>query len=464
MTTHRLTKDDCSAYIQKHLFAPQKPEFADPVSNGIGLIGLELETFPYAPDENKPFGVAPVGLYNGKHPLIKSLLKVARRYGGEARYASSSENNDEHHIHLIQYPGGDSFQFEPGGQVEISTAPCGSIEKLEEHMSFMKNTMHEVTEEFGILFGQSGTNPWFSTEEIGNQLQKPRYLALEKYLDSLSPYGKQMMLQTCAQHVNLDLGQDPTTATRRIILANLLVPYVTAIFANSSFIGGKPAGRPAYRGYIWQQLDQKRSGICSFEKIKNPFDQQQLINTYLEFVLRAPLIFIPELGNKVLPHHYTMGYWLDHPIEGISPSLHHFTYHLTLLFPEVRIKGYLEMRSVDAPPSEWEMIPTMFYTGLLYSEKHMEKALDLLLPFFEDIHHQNEEATFGLKSDTIFDTTKAVMQIAMDGFESLPEIFKTKKQVVQFNAFYEKYTSRRRTFADDTEHQFFNGKRLSLDD
>ncbi|MCU0381504.1 MAG: hypothetical protein MUE58_09985, partial [Chitinophagaceae bacterium] len=158
-------------------------------------------------------------------------------------------------------------------------------------------------------------------------------------------------------------------------------------------------------------------------------------------------IFIKELGDKTLPPSCTMAYWLDHPIEGISPALHHLENHFSLLFPEVRLKGYLELRTVDAPPVKWQMAPVLFYAGLLYGDQTLDKTLELLSPYAADINRLYKEARFGLDSDLLFDLSLRLVKMSMDGLSGLTAGFAGEQYVEQLQSFVENFTVKRKSFA-----------------
>jgi glutamate--cysteine ligase len=120
-----------------------------------------------------------------------------------------------------------------------------------------------------------------------------------------------------------------------------------------------------------------------------------------------------------------------------------------LLFPEVRIKGYLELRSIDAPPVEWQMIPVLFYAGLLYNAPHLEKTLELLSPLAPDINSFFSLAVKGLESDEVNSYSKELMQLAIEGLSCLPNDLIHKDYIQQLIDFYTKFTLQRRSFADE---------------
>ena len=386
-----LTREVCRDYIEEHLFGPQVLQVSL-LQNQVGTIGLELETFPFNITDQK--NIQPARLYGGSGSLADALIRVSEQHGGQLRYLPQI-SDDEHHESLvaaIHFPDGCNFNFEPGAQVEISTAPCETITKLNAQLTEMQKILHSVTQNYPFRFVQVGTNPWFTTDAIGMQMNKARYRVMARYFDNIGPFGIMMMLQTCSLQVNLDTGNDWHTRAKRIAAANLLAPFATALFANSSITAGKVNGYQSYRSYIWQHLDSTRTGLWITDQIAGTFDKDAIIDAYLNFALKVPVICMEDFGDALLPSQVTMEYWMTHHVKGLLPSLAHFKNHLTLLFPEVRLKGYLELRSIDAPPPEWQLVPALFYSGLLYNDQCLNKLLDMLLPVTAQLPQLMQEA------------------------------------------------------------------------
>lgn len=452
MAPHLLTIESCRNFIEAYLLGPAI-EQKNNLQNKVDSVGVELECFAYTFDaQRKRF---PVKLYESGNSLMKTLVQVSEKHGGIARYFE--QNKIQKHcqpaIAAIDFADGSNFQFEPGGQIEISTAPCHSFKKVEKTIQLMQQILHEVSHQTNFHFEQFGTNPWFSVDEIGMQMDKPRYRAMENYFNSLNRYGRQMMLQTCSLQVNVDTGADWTTRTKRYIAANLLAPFATAIFANSPVTAGKVNGFKSYRSYIWQHLDNSRTGVLEIEQLSGSFSKEKIVEAYLHFALHAPVIYIEDFGDEILPSYVTLAYWIANPIKGLFPTLAHFKNHLSLLFPEVRLKGYLELRSIDAPPPEWQMIPVLFYCGLLYTDEYLDKTLDLLLPESARLPLLMEQAAYGLQSDDIFKIAKKLMGMAIEGFSTLPVSY-TDQDIKQLtDTFCESFTMQRKTFADDLLHE-----------
>ncbi|WP_332914182.1 glutamate-cysteine ligase family protein [Algoriphagus boritolerans] len=360
----------------------------------------------------------------------------------------------------MRFPEGSSFQYEPGGQVEIATSPCSSLDKLIHQLRFQQGILDQLTSAHQIHFLQMGTHPWFDAAQIGLQLEKPRYLALQKYFSQLGPSGVQMMRQTCSLHVNLDLGETEDLQAKRYVAANLLTPFATALFANSGILERKVTLRKSHRSYLWQQLDPKRSGIRLGNKPGELFSKSSLIDAYLDFAMKAPIIHIKSVEKQVFSEEFTFGGWIQNPIDGINPSIFDLENHLSLLYPEVRPKGFLEIRTADALPGEWQLVPAFFYTGLLYSDTILDKVLEVLLPYRNEMDTLWRKGSFGFESNQILTISQQLMSLAIDGLNGLPDDFVGKESQANLITFFEKFPSQGKTLADECIYRFSEGKSL----
>lgn len=434
---HQLTIESCRAYIQKELFEPKDYPVAPATSPG--LIGVELETFPLRFGNAEKTLAKPVSLEE-TISCLKEVLQGLSIDWGKSPLAQEP-------LSPIRFPYGASFQYEPGGQIELVTPPCSSLPALIAQLDFQQKILADTTEKHGIHFAQVGTNPWFGAEQIGLQLDKPRYRALQEYFSEIGPYGIQMMRQTCSLHVNLDFGKEEQTQIKRLVATNLLVPFATAIFANSSILERKPTGKKSYRSFIWQQLDPKRSGIWIGKKCSLP-SKEALVNAYLDFALQAPVLHIERLGDRIFPKETTFESWLENPIEGLYPSLPDLENHLSLLYPEIRPKGFLEIRTSDALSKDWQLAPAFFYTGLLYSDQALARTLDLLFPKGEAIESLWRKASFGFASPELLELSQSLMQLAIDGLGALPPAFVGEAAIAKLEAYFAHFTARGRSPAD----------------
>ncbi len=448
----KLNLEACRDFLAQELFSPKKTQIYS-VAN-VGLVGVELEAFPIRFFDFEKTKAIPVPLKGSGFSLQETLEKVSKINGGKVDFCENGSPTP------IRFPNGSSFQYEPGGQVEIATNPCKSLSELVNQLRFQQDLLDQITKEHQVYFAQIGTNPWFDSAQIGLQLDKPRYRALQKYLASIGPCGVKMMRQTCSLHVNLDLGSTEDTQVRRILAANLLTPFASAIFANSGILEQKVTPRKSHRSFLWQHLDSNRSGIRIPKGTDAFSSKRELIDYYLEFAMKAPIIHIKSLGDQVFSEKFTFGKWLKNLYKGIFPSLIDLENHLSLLFPEVRSKGFLEIRTADALPREWQLVPAFFYVGILYSEKSLEKSLELLLPLRSEIDSLWQKSSFGFESEQIQKLSTKLMELAIDGLDSLPHDFVGSESQNNLTAFFEKFTLTGKTVADESFLRFLEGKSL----
>jgi glutamate--cysteine ligase len=445
-----LTRERCRSYIAEQLFGCVADPARDHAPPPARAIGLEVEAFPYR-REPRERRVRPIAFQAGDDCLSALLVRASAERGGVARYLEdrSGEHDVPGVLDKIAFPDGGSFHFEPGGQVEIATAPCTGLDELAARLADQQLILRGITDECGVRFAQCGTSPWFGVDEIGLQVRKPRYVAMDEYFAGIGPYGRQMMRQTCSVQVNVGLAAERTTCTRQLVAAQLLAPFATALFAHSPVVARKAVPQASYRSLLWRRLDRRRTGIPPLGRAARTFDVQALVDAYTEFALAAPVVHVEELGPRALPPRITLAAWLEQPIDGLSPTIEHLRSHLSLLFPEVRPRGHVELRSIDAPPFRWQLVPAAFYAGLLLADRALERALAHLLPLAPRIEELLEQAAHGLVAPAIAGPAKALMELAIEGLATLSPEVRGRAGLTGIEAFHERFTARGRTLADD---------------
>jgi len=409
---------------------------------------MEIESFPYRIDQKS---IEPVRLYKGVDSLAATVEKTAGSPSHESVFYSLPEHPNRF-LDKVILSHGDIIQFEPGGQLEVATAPCYSFDQIQSQLRSTRAFLNQISQNEEIQFAHYGTNPWLDENQIGLQLPKPRYQSLQQYLNGISPSGKQMMLLTCSIHINLDLGQSKETRRKRILASNLIAPFLTAIFSHSPVQAGKLTSHKSHRSFLWQNLDHQRTGFPLDFKKSQDFDS--LIDSYLDFGLKAPLIHIHRLGAKQLPKGFSFTDWLQNPISGISPTIDDLRNHFTLLFPEVRLKGFLELRSCDALPEKWQLVPLAFCCGLLYHDQSLDAVLEFSEEILPDLKQFWEKASFGLEDKALFNYALKLFELAISGFTSLTAGFRSQEQLNLLLEYFEQYTSQQSSPADDLIREF----------
>jgi glutamate--cysteine ligase len=237
-----------------------------------------------------------------------------------------------------------------------------------------------------------------------------------------------MMRQTASFQMNLDFDDE---VWPRWHVLNAAAPYVVAIFANSSIYEGRPTGWRSTRSRAWRELDPTHTGL--------PFDPRRPLDAYFEFALDAPAMLMPAIDGE----HRPFGQWL-----GLAaPTLDEWREHLSTLFPEVRPRGHLELRSADAIAPEWYAAPIALAVGITYDSAALHAAVDLLGK--PDLGLLQRAGRLGLGDPAIATTATDLADIALAGCERLGPGYIHPSDLEQARCFFDRYTRRGYAPADD---------------
>ncbi len=322
-------------------------------------IGTEHEKFVYDPRTYKPIP------YEGK-PGIRQLLEGMQRFGW------SPILEGPHIIGLSQ--NGASLSLEPGGQFELSGAPLKTVHDTCAEVNTHLEQIRQVSEEMGVGMLGFGFAPNWGLEDVP-QMPKGRYDIMRRYMPKVGGYGLEMMFRTCTVQVNLDFGSEADMVKKfRVGLA--LQPVASALFANSPFRDGKPNGFLSYRSHIWTDVDNARAGMLPFV-----FEDGMGFERYVDYVLGVPMYFIYRDGKYIDVAGKCFRDFIEGRIpeaKGITPTMADWADHLTTIFPEVRLKRFLEMRGADG--GIWRRICGLpaLWTGLYYDQTALDAAWDLV--------------------------------------------------------------------------------------
>ncbi len=352
--------------------------------------------------------------------------------------------------------------FEPGGQVEYSTAPRDSASAALEEAEEFIHQLESVTRDSELYFLTTGINPWHTVEEIGLQVNKPRYAAMDEYFTAIGPYGRRMMRQTCSTQVNVDLG-DAQHMPRRWKAANLLAPIFTALFANSPIVNGKPTDFKSFRSHAWQRTDSGRTGFPP--GLLESTEQNDPAEQYLQYALEARVMIIRQSDVHFIPitDPFPFRRWLEngHPLG--YPSIEDWDYHLSTLFPEVRPRGFLEVRCIDGQSKPWRSVPVTLVTALLYDDSALETTIDILGPWQPRLPELSARAARHATHDEILGPMALqIFRLALDSLPrfSLSELSEFMRRAAA--AFCGRYVEQFRCPADDFHDSMvkLNGQRF----
>ena len=291
-------------------------------------IGTEHEKFVYDLKTRKPVA------YDGK-PGIRQLLE------GMARFGWQPLKEGENIIGLTK--NGASLSLEPGGQFELSGAPLKTVHETCAEVNTHLEETRQVAIEIGVGMLGFGFTPDWRLDEV-SVMPKGRYGIMRKYMPKVGGYGLDMMFRTCTVQVNLDFASEADMVKKfRVGLA--LQPVTTALFANSPFREGRPSGFLSYRSQVWTDVDNARSGMLPWV-----FEDGMSFERYVDYALDVPMYFVYRDGKYIDVAGKSFRKFLAREIPEVAhiePSMSDWADHLTTIFPEVRLKSFLEMRGTD---------------------------------------------------------------------------------------------------------------------
>lgn len=316
--------------------------------------------------------------------------------------------------------GGGAISLEPGGQFELSGAPLETLHETcvetGDHLKLLK----KFTDPMGIGFLGLGTAPTWSLDEIP-AMPKSRYGIMKPYMEEVGTLGTSMMFRSCTVQVNLDFASE-ADMVKKLRVGLALQPVATALFANSPFLDGKPNGFLSFRSHIWLNTDNARTGMLPFA-----FADGMSFERYADHALDVPMYFVIRDGQYINCAGESFREFLDGKLPqlpGEKPTLKDWEDHLSTLFPEVRMKQFLEMRGADGAP--WQGICALpaFWVGLLYDTAALDAAWDLVKDWTDeeretlrrDVPRTALNTPF--RSGTLIDVARQAVEIARAGLKA----------------------------------------------
>jgi len=322
-------------------------------------IGTEHEKFGFSLAGHRPLPYAgPAG--------IAALLDGMRRFGWQPVLEGGN-------IIALTMDGG-AISLEPGGQFELSGAPLENLHETCAEVNTHLKQVREVASELGIGFLGLGHTPNWTRAEVP-VMPKGRYGIMTNYMPKRGNLGVDMMYRTCTVQVNLDFASE-ADMVRKFRVGLALQPLATALFANSPFTEGRPNGFLSFRSQIWTDTDPDRSGMLPFV-----FDDGFGFERYADYALDVPMYFVYRDGKYIDASGQSFRDFLNGrlpALPGERPSMDDWADHLTTLFPEVRMKKFLEMRGADGGP--WRSLCALpaLWVGLLYDQTALDAAWDMV--------------------------------------------------------------------------------------
>ncbi|MCJ8323214.1 MAG: glutamate--cysteine ligase [Rhizobiales bacterium] len=413
-------------------------------------IGTEHEKFGYCNDELTPL---PYGGKCGIEQLMASLrdgfgwtpmMEEGKLIGLKAPRLDSSTD-------ILG-----SITLEPGGQFELSGAPLSTIHETCREVHSHLRQVRAVGDVHCRSFIGLGFAPTWKLADVPI-MPKGRYKIMREYMQTVGTLGREMMFRSATVQVNLDFESEADMLKKlRVSLA--LQPIATAIFANSPFADGKPNGFKSYRSEVWKDTDNARTGMLPFM-----FEDGAGFESYVDHALDVPMYFVYRDGHYINATGESFRDFLDGKLNclpGEKPTISDWEDHLTTLFPEVRMKQFLEMRGADA--GSWQNLCALpaLWVGLLYDSAALDQAYELIKDWSTDemLALRNAVPKDALqtpfRNGTVQDIAKQMVEISRQGLAArdLKDTSGVNETVFLENLF--EITSTGRTHADVMLEQY----------
>lgn len=323
-------------------------------------IGIEHEQFVYDANTGLPLP------YDGQPGIYQILNCFITDFGWEG-----VEKNG----YLIELKrDGALITLEPGGQVEIATSPHQTLGQMKRQADRFYDEFGRVAAKlnFGIL--AKGFHPEWRRDQI-QWMPKDRYRIMGPYMETRSAHGVDMMIRSCGAQINLDFSSE-NDMVKKFRVALGLQPVITALMANSHIVEGRESGYRCYRSFIWTETDPARCGVPEFV-----FENDMSFSRYVDYALDVPMYFIIRGGRYIDATGQSFRDFMDGKLKnhlGIYPDINDWHDHLTTLFPEVRLKSYLEFRGPDSTDKEQLYAMSAFWTGIFYDSQALDRAYQLI--------------------------------------------------------------------------------------
>ena len=327
-------------------------------------IGTEHEKFGWLAGSHAPLPYA--GPHSGDASISTLFTELIARFGWEA------VREGDNIIGLTR--DGANVSLEPGGQFELSGAPLENLHQVAAELQTHLDEVRSIAEPLGVRFMGIGAAPLWSEAEMP-VMPKGRYRLMTDYMGSVGTHGTQMMYRTCTVQVNLDYASE-ADMVKKLRVALALQPVATALFASSPFFDGRLNGHKSWRSRIWRGLDNARTGMLPFA-----FDEGMGFQRYVDWVLDVPMYFVFRDGKYINALGQSFRAFLNGELPalpGEKPTLSDWADHMTTVFPEARVKKFIEMRGADCGDQAHINALPAFWVGLIYDGAALDAAWDLV--------------------------------------------------------------------------------------
>ncbi len=361
-----------------------------------------------------------IGVYETPPDVGKPIPHEGPRGIGEllARMAASGWSpvlEGDHIIALSSATGDANVTLEPGGQLELAARPVSSQRDLEQDIVEYEQSVRAHSRQLGIAWLGLGFRPWGALDDVP-WMPKGRYCVMRDYLPTRGKLAHEMMKRTATVQVNLDFS-DADDAAAKLRCAMSVTSLLTAMYANSPIVDGADSGYQSYRGHVWRFVDPDRCGLLPFA-----FEDGDVFRAYAEWALDVPMFFVYR-GGYTPAGGMTFRRFMRDGFQGHRATMVDWELHLSTVFPEARVKRFIEVRGCDSGSRDLVLALGPLCRGILYDEDACAAATALTadlsmaerLDLIEDIARQGLSARIGNTGKDARSAARELLAIAGDG-------------------------------------------------
>ena len=412
-------------------------------------LGSHDELLAYFEDASKPASAWRTGTEHelvgvwpesGAAPTYEGPRGIGALFGWFAARGGTPVVEGDHTI-ALSGDNGDQLTIEPGGQFELAARPVTDDRDFVSDLRTYVASLGAASRELGIAWLATGLRPFGGRGDIP-WMPKERYDVMRAYMPTVGTRGLDMMQRTATVQANLDFsGEADALAKLRCVYS--VTSLVTALWACSPIVEDRPSGYQSYRAWIWRDTDNARSGLLPFV-----FERDDIFRAYTEWALDVPLYFVYRGGYRPAPAGFTFRQFLAEGWRGEHATLADWGMHLSTLFPEGRLKRFIEVRGADCGSLEMIAALAPLTRGLLYDEVARREATKLTasLSFADRQRLADEVPMQGLAAragtHSIGDLAQELVAIARDGLS------RVAPTAIELLAPVEAIAATRRTQAD----------------
>lgn len=311
---------------------------------------------------------------------------------------------------------GAQVTLEPGGQLEHAMRPLRTSRLMEREAREFLSEIAEPSRAFALAWLAVGFRPFGRLEDVP-WMPKARYGIMREYLPTRGALAREMMKRTATVQVNLDYS-DADDAREKLRCLMGITSLLTAIFANSSVVDGRVADFQSYRSHIWMDTDPDRCGLLPLA-----FEEGDVFENYVEWALDVPMFFVYRGGEHIPARGATFRSFLEEGFDGYRPTPDDWELHLSTLFPEARLKRFIEVRGCDAGSFDVNMALAPLCRGILYDETARREAtrltegldMDERRALWRAVCREGLRARVPGRSERVLDLARELLRMADDG-------------------------------------------------